>query len=393
MNKLIQLKGKKKKLVIGLMSGTSADGIDAALTEIQGSGIQTKVNALAFGTYPYPSGFKKFLLKNSDAKTARLDEIARLNFLIGEMFADAAHRICKKPKVKIENVDLIGSHGQTIHHLPEKKPMFGKVVRATMQIGEPCVIAKRTGVLAIGDFRVADVAVGGTGAPLVPYVDFLLFRSDKKNRALLNIGGITNITILPKACSINEMFAFDTGPGNMIVDSLMQKYFNQSFDTNGEVASSGKLIPELLRWMMQHSYFKKKPPKSTGREMFGELFVKEILSRTKGKQVENVIATVTEFTALTVYDSYLRFIKKKTKVDELIVSGGGVHNSYLMDALQRYFSGVIVSSIEKFGMSSDSKEAVAFAILANEMISGNPSNVPTATGAKRRTALGKICLP
>ncbi len=391
MDKLIQLTRKKKKLVIGLMSGTSADGIDAALVDIRGIGTETQVKLLAFETFPFPKNFKQFLLKNSYAETARLDDIARLNFLLGELFADAAITLSKKANVKLSDVDLIGSHGQTIHHLPEKKLLFRKRIRATMQIGEPSVIAKRTGVVTVGDFRVADVAVGGTGAPLVPYVDFVLFRSDKMHRALLNIGGIANITILPKGCSINNMFAFDTGPGNMLVDSLMQKYFKQPFDTNGEVASRGKILPELLRWMMQHSYFKMKPPKSTGREMFGELFVKEILSRSKGKPAEDVIATVTEFTALTVYDSYLRFIKKKTKIDELIVSGGGVHNRYLMDALQRYFSEATVTQMEKLGISSDAKEAVAFAILANETIAGNPSNVPCATGANKQTVLGKIC--
>ncbi|MBI5215006.1 MAG: anhydro-N-acetylmuramic acid kinase [Ignavibacteriae bacterium] len=393
MFKRIQNKDKKKKLIIGLMSGTSADGIDAALTEIVGNGIQTRVNVLAFETFPYPTGFKKFLLKNSDANTARLDDVARLNFLIGELFADAVIALCKKANVNIENIDLIGSHGQTIQHLPETKKLFGKDIRATLQVGEPSVIAKRTGIVTVGDFRVADVAVGGTGAPLVPYVDYLLFRSEKKNRALLNIGGIANITVLPKSCSLDEMSAFDTGPGNMAIDALMKKFYNRAYDMNGEVASSGNLIPELLHRMMEHSYLKMKPPKSTGREMFGELFVKEILAHSKRKPTEDIITTVTEFTALSVFEAYLLFIKKKTKIEELIVSGGGVHNSYLMNSLQKYFSEARVSSIEKFGMSSDAKEAVAFAILANETIAGNASNVPNATGASKQTMLGKVCLP
>ncbi len=391
MQLLTKLSKKNNKLVVGLMSGTSADGIDVALVNIKGSGTKTKIHLIEFDTYSYPKGYKSFLLKNSDASTARLDDISRLNFLIGEFFADAVIALSKKAKVKLSDIDLIGSHGQTIQHLPEKKKLFGKDIRATFQIGDPSVIAKRTGIITIGDFRVADVAVGGTGAPLVPYIDYLLFRSEKKNRGLLNIGGIANITVLPAGCSVDEVFAFDTGPGNMVIDALIQHYFRKSFDTSGKIASKGNVLPKLLHWMMSHKYLQKAPPKSTGRESFGKEFIDGILSKTKPSKKEDVIATVTEYTALTIFDSYMRYIIKNNLIDELIVSGGGVHNEYLMNSLKQYFYGVRFKKIEDFGIPSDAKEAIAFAILANETIIGNPSNMKQATGAKRRTVLGKIC--
>lgn len=393
MKSLTRLSKKKSKLVVGLMSGTSADGIDAVLVEIKNNGVKTKLRQIAFETYPYSNSLKNFILKNSDVKTARLDNITRLNILLGEYFADAAMKIVKRVKLDIKDIDLIGSHGQTISHSPEKIKMFGKSIRATLQIGEPTVIAKRTGVVTVGDFRVADVAVGGSGAPLVPYFDYIMFRSHKHNRGLLNIGGIANITVIPKNGSLNNIFAFDTGPGNMIIDNIMRRLFNKPFDKSGHVARRGKLNTQLLNWMMKNKYFTQQPPKSTGREMFGEKFVEKILEKTKNVPNENIITTVTEFTAITIYDSYLKFIKNKVTLDEIIVSGGGVHNLYLMNSLEKYFHPIIIKPIENVGYSSDAKEAICFAVLANETISGNAANVIGATGASKSTILGKICMP
>jgi anhydro-N-acetylmuramic acid kinase len=384
---------KKRKLVIGLMSGTSADGIDAALVEIRGSGTQTSVRQIAFQTHSFPSGFKRFLLQNSDPSTARLDDIPRLDMLIATLFADAAKSVVREAGYRMEEVDLIGSHGQTIQHLPNSRKMFGRNVHATMQVGNPSVIAKMTGVVTVGDFRTGDVALGGSGAPLVPYFDYLMFRSSKLHRALLNVGGIANITVLPRRCSVEEVIAFDTGPGNMIVDALSQKLYHEPFDRDGGNASVGKIIPQLLRWMMAHRYFRKYPPKSTGREMFGEEFLKDFFLKVKHLRKEDILATASEFTALSVYDSYLRFIRKKTKLNELLVSGGGVHNMYIMNALKKFFNEVTVKPLEHVGVSSDAKEAICFAVLANETISGNPNNIPNVTGAKQRTPLGVICLP
>lgn len=393
MEKLEKLFKKKKKLVVGLMSGTSADGIDAALVEIRGIGETAIIRQLAFKTYPYPNGFKEFLLKNSNVKTSRLDDITRLDMLLAVFFSEAAKKIVRKAGMNISDVDLIGSHGQTIHHLPTPKSMFGKKVGATCQIGNPSAIAKITGIVTVGDFRSGDVALRGSGAPLVPLFDYLILRSTKMNRAVLNIGGIANITVLPRNCSLSEVIAFDTGPGNMIIDNLMQRYYYRPFDQDGKIASSGKINSFLLKWLLMQPYQKIKPPKSTGREMFGEDFIRSILNKIKRTKKQDLITTVSEFTALSIYLSYLKFVKSKTKIQELLVSGGGVHNCYIMEALRCYFSGIKVISIDEINISSDAKEAICFALLANETISGNCGNVPNATGAKRQTVLGTICLP
>ncbi|MBI5022185.1 MAG: anhydro-N-acetylmuramic acid kinase [Ignavibacteriales bacterium] len=392
MEVLIKLFNKKKKIVVGLMSGTSADGIDAALVEVSGSGENSHLRLIKFITVPYPKGYKEVLLKNSDERTAKLDEMARLDMLIAEFFADAVKKLSRKSEIPMNKIDLIGSHGQTIHHLPNPIQLFGKNIRSTMQIGNPSAIAKLTGIVTVGDFRMGDVAVGGTGAPLVPYFDFIMFRSKKINRALLNIGGIANITVLPKNCNINQVTAFDTGPGNMIVDGLIKKLYNQAFDKNGEVASSGKLTPLLLQQLITHPYLRMPPPKSTGRELFGKNIIDAILNKHKSAPKQDIIATVTEFTALSIYLNYLEFVQPKTKIDELLVSGGGVHNKYMMDALKRYFGNIKVGTVENI-IPSDAKEAVCFAMLANELISGNPTNMPSVTGAKKRTLLGTIALP
>ncbi len=393
MQTLERLFRKKKKLVVGLMSGTSADGIDAALVEITGNGLRTGIHPLAFQTYTYPPGYKSFLLKNSNVSSAKLDDITRLNMLIADFFAVAVRKIARSAGKRLSEIDLIGSHGQTIHHLPTASSIFGKTIRATLQIGSPSAIAKLTGIVTVGDFRIGDVAVGGTGAPLVPYFDYIMLRSRTKNRAALNIGGIANITVLPKNCSLNDVIAFDTGPGNMVIDGLMQKFNGKHFDKNGTVASKGRLLPKLLHSMIDHPYLTIKPPKSTGRELFGETFIQGILQRSKGKRKEDLITTVTEFTALSIYQQYLRYIRKNTVIEELLVSGGGVHNRYLMNALKKYFDSVKVVSTETTSISPDAKEAICFAVLANETIAGNPSNVPGATGAAIPTVLGVICLP
>ncbi|MDI6765882.1 MAG: anhydro-N-acetylmuramic acid kinase [Bacteroidota bacterium] len=393
METLEKLFKKKKKLVVGLMSGTSADGIDAVVVEIKGSGDRTKIRQLAFETYSYPKGFREFLFKNSNSETARLDDITRLDMLLAVFFSEAAKKIARKAGMNISHVDLIGSHGQTIHHLPIPISMFGKSIRSTMQIGNPSAIAKLTGVVTVGDFRSGDVALGGSGAPLVPIFDYLVLRSTTVNRAALNIGGIANITILPQNCSIKQVVAFDTGPGNMIIDNLMQQYYNLPFDRDGKIASNGKINPSLLTWLLKHPYLKIEPPKSTGREMFGEDFIQSIISKTRGKINQDLITTISEFTALSIYLSYLRFVQRKIKIQELLVSGGGAHNYYIMEALKRYFSGIKVIPIDEINICSDAKEAICFAFLANETISGNYGNVPNATGAKRQTVLGTICLP
>jgi len=392
MNNLQKLIRKKNKLVVGLMSGTSADAIDAVLLRVGGNGVKTRYKQVSFTKVPYPKGFKQFILRNSHVDTARLDDVARLNILVGGYFAEAAQKVVRRAGMKISDIDLIGSHGQTIGHYPAIPRTRGRNVSSTLQIGDPSVIAKRTGVVTVGDFRIADVAVGGSGAPLVPYIDYLLFRSKRMNRGLLNIGGIANITVLPRKCSIQDVVAFDTGPGNMLIDTLMWQMYGTKLDEAGRVARSGVIIPSLLRWLVHHPYLRKRPPKSTGREMFGGQFVDQILRRAKGVKRQDIIATASAFTTLAVYDGYVRFIRRWVKMDELFVSGGGAQNIHMMDLLRRLFDGVRIETVESLGISAEAKEAICFALLANEAIAGNPANVPGATGAKRGTVLGKICV-
>jgi anhydro-N-acetylmuramic acid kinase len=392
MHQLLRLQGKKKKLIIGLMSGTSVDGIDAVLLRVGGSGTRTSYKQLAFISSPYPRNVREMILRNSSAHSSSVEEISHLNFLLGEFFADAAARVTRRASCKLSDVDLIGSHGQTIHHLPNPWRFAGKRIRATLQIGDPAIIAKRTGIATVGDFRIGDIALGGQGAPLVPYIDYLLFRSKTRSRGLLNIGGIANITILPKNCGLEDIRAFDTGPGNMVIDALTGRFYQQPYDKSGKFARLGKVSRSLLRRLGEHPFVRRKPPKSTGREEFGERFVSRVLRRGASLTKLDLLATVTEFTAYSVYQNYKRFVEKETRLDELVVSGGGAHNKAIIAGLRRYFSPVQVRIIEDYGISSDAKEAVCFALLANETIAGNPGNVPAVTGANKPTILGKICL-
>ncbi|MEW6511292.1 MAG: anhydro-N-acetylmuramic acid kinase [Bacteroidota bacterium] len=382
---------KTSRLVAGLMSGTSLDGIDAVLLRVRGSGPATRFRQLAFVTRPFPPGVRKMILRNSDPATANLDEIVRLNILLAELYAGAVRAVVRAGGKTMRDLDLIGSHGQTIRHLPKAVAMFGKRIRATLQIGDPSALAALTGVTTVGDFRVADMALGGQGAPLVPYFDWLVFRSPKRNRLLLNIGGIANVTVLPRAGRPDQVYAFDTGPGNMVVDSLMHEFYGKPYDEEGRTALRGDVSLELFSVLMRHPYLKTRPPKSTGREEFGEAFVNGLLRRAKGYDREDIIATASQFTAFAIYEGYKRFVFPVMAVDEVIVSGGGAKNRYFMDELGRYFDGSAVRPVEHFGITAEAKEAVCFAILANETMAGRATSLPGVTGASRSTVLGKIC--
>ncbi|MFA6596520.1 MAG: anhydro-N-acetylmuramic acid kinase [Ignavibacteriaceae bacterium] len=394
-NKLQTLASKKKKNIIGLMSGTSLDGVDAVLVEVSGSGTKTKIKQLGFITYPFPRGLKKKILLNSTPNSGNVTEICKLNFLIAHLYVDAVKELCNKSKFKLPDVDLIGSHGQTIHHLPQKKNYYGYTFGSTLQIGDPSVIAKLTGVLTVGDFRVGDVALGGQGAPLVPYFDYIMFHSNKKSRTLLNIGGISNITVLNKNGDASSVIAFDTGPGNMMLDLIAKKYCDVEYDKNGNIASSGKFNEEIFSWLKKHdNYVEKKIPKSTGREYYGAEFLSPLLKNFRGVPRENLLATLSDFTAYAVYRNYEKFIKNETEIVELFVSGGGARNKFVMNSLKKYFGKTVeIKNVKDLGISSDAKEAICFAVLANETLSGNPANIPRVTGAIRPTILGKICLP
>ncbi|MBI9071557.1 MAG: anhydro-N-acetylmuramic acid kinase [Melioribacteraceae bacterium] len=394
MLKFVELTKKEKKIVVGLMSGTSLDGVDVALVEITGNGTNTKIDLIGFIEYPFPEGLKSFVLKNSVKDTSNVEDICRLNFLFPQIYFDAVKTLCEKLKFDMADIDLIGSHGQTIHHLPQKEKMFGYGVGSTLQIGDPSALAKLTGVTTVGDFRTADIAFGGQGAPLVPYFDYILFHSNDLNRALLNIGGISNFTILNKDKTQADVLAFDTGPGNMIVDLLMRIFYQKEFDANGDIAKSGKFNEELFNTLvLRDNFIEKEPPKSTGREYYGEEFLEPLLKEYKNIPNEDFINTVTNFTAYSIFRNYEKFVKDETEIDELFVSGGGARNLSLLESLKKYFGNdVQVKVIDEIGISSDAKEAICFAVLANETVCGNHSNIPRTTGASESTILGKICL-
>lgn len=394
MHPFVKLLDKQDKLVVGLMSGTSMDGIDAALVRIIGNGLDTKINLLNFQTYPYPDQLRAKLLHLAQPGNGTVDEICQMNFVIGECFAEAVHNICRASKLQLQQVDLIGSHGQTIHHLPDGKIIFDKKIRATLQLGEPSVIANRTGIVTVANFRSADMALQGQGAPLVPYFDYLMFHSEKLNRIILNVGGIANLTILIKNGAMHDVIAYDTGPGNMVIDALMKRFYHKEYDDNGLTASRGKISEELLSNLLAHPFFSKPIPKSTGREEFGASFVNAAMECANNLRLslEDSIATATELTPRTIFES-LKLTRLATdEIDELVISGGGSHNDAIMRSLKKYFSRTSVLLSDRFNIPVDAKEAICFAVLANETISGHSGNLPSVTGADRPAILGTISI-
>ncbi|MCK4258793.1 MAG: anhydro-N-acetylmuramic acid kinase [Halanaerobiales bacterium] len=380
--------GSKK--IIGLMSGTSVDGIDAALVEIHGSGLETEIKLLAFVNYNFPLGMREEILSLCNPETAGVDRICKWNFIIGEEFAKAAIAVAEEANVAIDQVDLIGSHGQTIYHDP--RPDTGPA--STLQIGAGGVIAEKTGVTTISNFRIRDMAAGGQGAPLVPYVDFLLFRYSKENRILQNIGGIGNYTLIPANGKMEEIEAVDTGPGNMVIDGVVNHLSEGQlpYDRDGNWACQGQVDEELVFQLLAHPYFSIRPPKTTGREMFGLEYVEKVLRMAQERDLNkyDLTATVTALTARSIARCYNDFVLPRYPIHRVLVSGGGSYNPVLMEMLQQELLQISVESIEEIGWSSDAKEAIAFAVLANETLVGNPSNVSQVTGAKKSVILGDI---
>jgi len=395
-SRLFRLREKRVKKVVGLMSGTSVDGISAVALEVSGSGLKTKFSILAHNVYPYLPQVQRRIFNLFSPEEGRVDEISHMNFLLGELFAEVALKIAEEANLRKDEIDLVGSHGQTIHHRPNivQDGRFG--VRSTLQIGEPSVIAERTGAVVVGDFRVRDVAAGGQGAPIVGYVDFILFRDEEKGRLIQNIGGIANVTVIPAGADIEDVEAFDTGPGNMLIDVSVRYVTNQRlrYDRDGEMAARGKVDETLLGELMEHPFLTKPPPKTTGREEFGEQFATGVLERARslGLSGEDLVATVTAFTVESIAQSYERFVYPRFRGDEVIVGGGGAYNKTLMSMLRKRLAPAQVYLHEDFGIPSSAKEALAMGLLANEAIMGNPSNVKGATGAKKRVLLGKIIL-
>ena len=372
---------------VGLMSGTSLDGIDAALVEIDDFGKKTKIKLIEFITTSIPLDVKDEIKRACSEEQSSVDLICSLNFKLGYLFAEATKNVCNKAGITLENLDFIASHGQTIYHLPKSRDSF---IPSTLQIGEPAIIAYETGVKVVSNFRVMDMASGGEGAPLVPYSEYIIYGSDEENIALQNIGGIGNVTVIPKGGDINSIFAFDTGPGNMIIDEVCQRLFKLNYDEDGKIAANGEIQNDILDDLMSHSYINAFPPKTTGREEFGQQFVDELLKKYNNKKLEDILSTVTMFTAKSIAVNYKNFIMNKVNLNKVIIGGGGAHNKTLLSYLKNELPNVSIVTQDDIGLSSDAKEAIAFVILGNETLNNNFSNVPSATGAKEKVILGNI---
>ena len=385
---------KEKHLVIGLMSGTSADGIDAALVEISGNGTDTKVKQIDFLFTPFEEQVRNKILKIAGGEKCDAEEICKLKTLLGILYADACKALCEHASISTAEIDLVGNHGQTIWHIPKPTEYLGHTFISTLQISEDAIIAEEIGCPVIGDFRVRDMAAGGQGAPLVPYTEFLLYRSKEETVALQNIGGIGNITILPKDCKLSEVTAFDTGPGNMVMDAIVSRMTEGKvgYDDGGKMASQGVVSDELLKFMLDDPYLSKSLPKTTGREMYGPAYVDKIIAKARELGIKDLdlLATATRFPAEAIRIGIEKFAPKKPT--KLVVGGGGSHNETLMKALKELLPYCKVMTGEEMGYSSDAKEAVAFALLAHEAAFANANNAPSVTGAHCPVVMGKLSI-
>jgi anhydro-N-acetylmuramic acid kinase len=413
------------KLVLGMMSGTSADGIDAALVQISEAPPNLKIKLLHHGHQSFPPQIRKEILRVAEQNPLTPGEFSQLHSRLGHVYAEAALTACKKFRIAPRKIDLIGNHGQTIFHQGQPSKFLDARTASTLQLGDGSIIANLTGITTVSDFRPADIALGGQGAPLVPFADYALYRHPNLGRVSLNIGGIANITVIPADAKPSDVFAFDTGPGNMLIDALVQHFTRgrQRYDKNAALARRGHLHRELLAQLLRDPYFKQKPPKSTGREYFGSAYVKKLLAQARRCKLKpnDLIHTVTVLTAASIADALHRFVPAKHKITQLIVSGGGAQNALLVSqlaallaapgtpisrlafvrstqagkhasanaALSRY-AAVDVFPSASFHIPTDAKEALAFAILAYETFHRRPSNIPTATGARGPAILGKI---
>jgi len=377
-------------IVAGVMSGTSADGINVALVRFQTRrGASGKPALIGHAEYPYAVNIRRAVLAAMNAQSASVADLSRLNFLLGELYADAVLATQKRFRVK---ADLVGCHGQTIYHQGESAPYLGRRVAVTWQTGEGAVVAARVGAPCVSDFRPADMAVGGKGAPLVPFLDYLFYRDSRVGRIVQNIGGIANLTAIPAGAGPEKVIAFDTGPGNMVIDAVMERLFGKRFDRGGRVAASGTVDDGAIAKLMRTPFFREKPPKTAGREEFGREFVAKFVRLCGRTNKANVAATATAFTVRSIADAVQRFVLRRARFAEMVVSGGGAKNPTLMGMLANELStlGVALRTSDEFGIPAEAKEAVAFALMAYETWHRRPSNVPSATGAKRSAVLGKI---
>ena len=383
-------------IVAGIMSGTSADGIDVAVARITGRGAKTRSQLLAHQHFRYPNAVRRSLLELMNSPRAKVAEIARMDFLLGELYAAALAETLRKHRLKAA---LAGCHGQTIYHQGEAMPFLGKRLAATWQLGEAAVVAARLQIPVVSDFRPADLAAGGKGAPLVPLFDWLTYRHQTRGRILQNLGGIANLTAIPVGAKLEEVMAFDTGPGNMVIDGCMESLFDKRFDRNGALAARGRPLATVVERCLAMPFFRRQPPKTAGREEFGREFVWQFLKLSRRAQKEDIIATATELTARSIALAVRDFVVPTGRYHDLFVAGGGANNGTLMKriAAQLAAAGVKLSVRRSedaaSGVPSEAKEALAFALLAYRTWNGEPGNVPSATGALRAVVLGKISAP
>lgn len=384
-------------IVAGVMSGTSADGINVALVRF-GDGsrrartpaVHPALKLIGHAEYPFSKDVRRCILSTMNSSRVSVADLARLNFLLGELYAEAVLETQRRFRVK---ADLVGCHGQTIYHQGETAAFLGRKLSTTWQTGEGAVIAARVGVPVVSDFRPADMAAGGKGAPLVPLLDYFLYRDSRTGRIVQNIGGIANLTAIPAGASTKDVIAFDTGPGNMVIDAVTERLLRKSYDRDGEIATSGSVLPEVVARFMKDPFFRHQPPKTAGREQFGREFAREFIRRCGRADKRDIVATATALTASSIADAIRRFVlKRSANYREFIVSGGGAKNPALLAMLANQLGAMDlqVRSSDEFGLPSEAKEAVAFALLAYETWNRRPSNIPAATGAKKPAILGKI---
>jgi anhydro-N-acetylmuramic acid kinase len=379
-------------IVAGVMSGTSADGINVALVRLLGRGYRTRLELLAHREFPYPAPVRRAVLGAMNATSVSVADLSRLNFLLGELYADAILETQRKAGAK---ADLVGCHGQTLYHQGEPEAFLGRKVAATWQTGEASVIAARVGVPVVSDFRPSDIVAGGKGAPLVPFLDYMLYRHGTRGRIVQNIGGIGNLSAIPAGATPEQVVAFDTGPGNMVIDAVTERLFEQRFDKDGKIAARGHALDNIVSEVLRASFFRRKAPKTAGREQFGREFVDFLLQRCGRARKEDIVATATALTSRSIGIAVRQVISsqdEKAAFREYLVSGGGARNRTLMSLIATELLPwrLKVRNTDEFGMPSDAKEAAAFAVLAYQTWLKLPSNVPSATGARRTGILGKI---
>lgn len=369
------------------MSGTSLDGIDVALCKVKGHGLDTQIKLVEFETYNYSADVLQDINKALDLSSSDAKLLCSLNFKLGAEYANAVKALLDKAKVSLVEVEFIANHGQTIYHQAKDEASF---VRSSLQLGDAATIAYECKTTVVSNFRAADIAAGGAGAPLVPYVDYLLYRDKNKSRALHNIGGIANTTVIPKNASIDQIMAFDTGVGNMMINRAMETLFAKNYDKDGITASTGKVIVKMLEELLANPYLNQQPPKSTGRELFGISYTDKIIEKYNDEQPEDIVHTLTIFAAESIARAYQDFVFGRYDLDEIIFTGGGAHNKFLITQIRKLLNQTTVMTFEDIGENSDAKEAMAFAVLGNETLHRSYNNAPTATGAKQKVILGQV---